>query len=114
MVSCSGNFIRDVTLWYYMPTLIMWSYAKNSTTRTRTRVSLVAFAGLPFTMGDSLTCLLEEGVELFKRCIPVIDIQPMDIMDSELDTDLFTVNLLICREFETWNIAGIFNTTCAC
>ena len=86
----------------------------NTMDQARSRVSLVSLCGMPFTMGDNLPELSQERIELIKKTIPVIDMHPADIMDIAVDIDLFKINLLICRAYETWNVVDVMNTTCTC
>lgn len=82
----------------------------NDFEQAKSRVSFVAMLGLPVTLGDNLPDLPEERVELLRRCIPVLDIRPMDICRIDFE-DTVTTNLSISGKYEDYNIVSILNTT---
>ena len=81
----------------------------NHIDQARSRVSAVALLGLPVTLGDDLTVLPEERVELLRRTLPPLDIHPKDIREGKSDGKRFVINLAVNRSFEAWNVAGVMN-----
>lgn len=76
----------------------------------KSRISFVSLLGMPINFGDELSALSEEKTELIRRSIPPIDVHPMNINPSELE-DVVVTNLSVCREFESYNVFGVFNTS---
>lgn len=81
----------------------------NNFEQAKSRVTFVGMLGLPVTLGDNLPDLPEERTELLKRCIPALDIHPMDICRSEFKDTLIT-NLSISCKYEKYNIVSVLNT----
>lgn len=81
----------------------------NTYDQAVSRASSVAVLGLPFTLGDDLTALPKDRVDIIKKCIPAVDAHPCDIRESALTTNFFTVNLSIAKSFEQWNIVDVMN-----
>ena len=80
----------------------------NNMEQAKSRTAFVGMLGLPVTLGDNLPELPEERVELLKRCIPVLDIHPMDV--SRIDVgDTFVTNLAIETNFLNYNVVSILN-----
>ncbi len=83
----------------------------NDLEQAKSRVSFAALTGAPFTIGDDLTSLKADRVELLKRAIPVIDIHPKDLEANSQDCSLVILNLSVAKIYGNWNIVDIFNTT---
>lgn len=81
----------------------------NTFDQAVSRVSFLSVLGLPITLGDNLPDLPEERVELLRRCIPALDIHPMDIREVDHDYHYVITNLAINRPFEQWNVVNILN-----
>lgn len=81
----------------------------NTYDQAVSRASSVAVLGLPFTLGDDLTVLPKDRVDIIKKCIPAVDAHPCNIGEMALTTDAFIVNLSIAKPFEQWNIVDVMN-----
>ena len=76
--------------------------------QAKSRTVFVGMLGLPVTLGDNLPELPEERVELLRRCIPVLDIHPMDV--TRITTkDTFITNLAIENEYLNYNVVSVLN-----
>ena len=64
---------------------------------------------MPITLGDDLTVLPEERVELIRRTLPTLNIHPKDIRESIHDGRRFLVNLAVSAEYEDWNVVDLLN-----
>lgn len=96
-------------LFYCDPDNVVLRKEHNTLVQAVSRASLVSLLGLPFTMGDDLTELSDDRVEIIKRCIPPLDAHPCDIGESALKRKVFTVNQCISRPFEQWDVTGVTN-----
>ena len=76
--------------------------------QAKSRTAFVGMLGLPVTLGDNLPDLPEERVELLKRCIPVLDIHPMDVARINFN-DIFVTNLTVENAFLNYNVVSILN-----
>ena len=76
--------------------------------QAKSRTAFVGMLGLPVTLGDNLPELPEERVELLKRCIPVLDIHPMDVSRINM-ADTFITNLAVENKFLNYNVVSILN-----
>ena len=81
----------------------------NNIDQAKSRVSAVSVLGLPITLGDDLTVLPEERVELIRRTLPTLNIHPKDIRESIHDGRRFLVNLAVSAEYEDWNVVDLLN-----
>lgn len=82
----------------------------NSLAQARSRVSLYGLAGLPLTIGDKLSDLDEPRLDMLKRIMPVADIHPMDLQQKVRGDAYALVNLVVCKEFGSWNVVSVMNT----
>jgi hypothetical protein len=64
---------------------------------------------LPVTLGDRLTELSDDRVELLRRGLPPIDAHPMDVRSTVYNDSVIKVNLAIEQPFERWNVVDIMN-----
>jgi len=78
--------------------------------QAKSRTAFVGMLGLPVTLGDNLPELPEERVELLRRCMPVLDIHPMDVNRIDVG-DTFVTNLAIETKFLNYNVVSILNCT---
>ena len=76
--------------------------------QAKSRTAFVGMLGLPVTLGDNLPELPEERAELLRRCIPVLDIHPMDTGRVK-SGDLFITNLAVENKFLNYNVVSILN-----
>lgn len=96
---------------YADPDNIILREAFNTYEQAASRVYFTAILGLPMTFGDFLPELSDERVDLLKRCLPVMDIHPMDIKKPINDTTSLTINLSIEKSYESYNVVDVFNLT---
>ncbi len=97
------------TVFYCDPDNVVAREEYNTLSEARTRVSIVSLLGLPTTIGDELTVLPEERLELYRRALPAIDAHPMDVRDYVRKDDVLLVNLAVAKPFGSWNTVGILN-----
>jgi hypothetical protein len=81
----------------------------NNYNKAVCRASFISLLGLPVTIGDNLPDLPEDRVSILKRCIPALDIRPMDIRELSAGHSAVFVNLCIAKKYEQWNTVGLFN-----
>lgn len=79
--------------------------------QARTRVSFYGLAGLPVTLGDALSQLDPERVQMLRRIMPVTDIHPTELDSKRHGRRIQITNLAVARPFGNWNVAGIANLT---
>ena len=99
----------------------------NTEEQALSRIAFVALAGLPMTFGDDFRVLQQKRVELIQKCLPVMDIHPMDLqrillpegtqeeretghMKGEFPEKKLLINLAVERPFERYNVVDVFNT----
>ncbi|MEE1013600.1 MAG: hypothetical protein U0L92_04735 [Clostridia bacterium] len=83
----------------------------NTFEQAKSRVSLVSLLGLPMTFGDEFSALSEDRINLIKRSLPVLDIHPVDLCKAAFDKRNFLINLNIDKDYETYQVTGVFNMT---
>lgn len=83
----------------------------NTLAQARSRVSFYGLAGLPVTLGDDLRYLPPERCNLLRCIMPTTDIHPMDLHYKKRGEKYGLLNLFVCREFGSWNVAGVTNYT---
>jgi hypothetical protein len=81
----------------------------NTMAQARSRVSFYGLAGLPVTIGDDLTRLPAERIDLLKTIVPTVDIHPRDLRRRRCGEATSLVNLAINRPFGSWLVAGLLN-----
>lgn len=81
----------------------------NSEAQARSRASLYGLTGLPLTIGDELSSLDDARIDMLKRIMPVADIHPSDVRPKKRGDGYVVLGLAVCREFGSWNIAGVMN-----
>lgn len=99
------------TALYLDPDNVVLREKYNALEQARTRASLVSALGLPFTLGDELTQLPEERLELIRRCIPSLDIHPMDLFAQRGGGRALLINLAVATPYECWNVLDVINLT---
>lgn len=86
----------------------------NTLEQAVTRSALVSLLGMPFTLGDDLTRLEEERMEILRRSIPPIPgVRPKDVRVLSGDGQRMVVNLWVERPFGRWNVVDAVNLTYA-
>ncbi len=81
----------------------------NTYAQAASRAYFVSMLGLPMTFGDVLPTLPEERVDLIRRCLPVLDIHPMDVRRHVHDLRVLTINLNVALPFEDYTVLDVFN-----
>lgn len=77
--------------------------------QAQARVTIVSLLGLPMTFGDDFEALSESRVDLLKRCLPILDIHPMDLNLAGLNDEDFLINLAIAKPYESYQVTGAYN-----
>lgn len=85
--------------------------AYNNLHQAASRLTFVSMLGLPVTFGDSFDALDERRINLIKRCIPVLDIHPMEAFRHHRTNSVLKINLLIERQWEQYNVLNVLNAT---
>lgn len=81
----------------------------NTYNQAASRIYFVSLLGLPMTFGDDFKVLSQERVELIQKCLPVMDIHPMDTNEAIADPQELIINLSIELPFESYNVVNLFN-----
>lgn len=81
----------------------------NTFEQAQSRIFFVSLLGLPMTFGDDFKALSEDRVDLIRKCLPVMDIHPMDINEALRDRGQMITNLAIETPFESYNVVNVFN-----
>lgn len=81
----------------------------NTYNQAASRIYFVSLLGLPMTFGDDFKVLPRERVELIQKCLPVMDIHPMDINEAIADPQELIINLCVELPFESYNVVNLFN-----
>ncbi len=82
----------------------------NTLKQAESRIFFVSLLGLPMTFGDDFKVLSDDRVDLIKKCLPVMDIHPMDINESVSTRGELIMNLAVENPFESYNVVNVFNT----
>ncbi len=81
----------------------------NTMEQAISRISFVSILGLPMTFGDDLRELGEERVSLLKKCLPVMDIHPMDIGAAIPGKEDLILHLTLEKPYESYHIVDVFH-----
>lgn len=81
----------------------------NNLDQAITRAAFVSLTGMPFTLGDDLTKLPDERVEVLRRSIPPVPANPMDVVSANNDGKSVIVNLAVERPDMRCNIVDVVN-----
>ena len=95
---------------YTDPDNVILSEKYNTLHQAASRIYFTSLLGLPMTFGDDLPKLPNERVELIKRCLPVMDIHPMDVKQHALQGGVLKIQLNIELPFEAYTVVDLFNT----
>ncbi|MEG1843856.1 MAG: alpha-galactosidase, partial [Clostridia bacterium] len=110
---CVGRILKLYALhnvvFYCDPDNVVLREKYNTMEQARSRASLVGMLGLPYTLGDDLTKLPAERIDLIRRTIPAMDMHPMDIRENLCDGEKLIVNLAIATPYEQWNVLDVLN-----
>lgn len=116
------EFIREgigqTTRYYPLHNVVFYNDADNVIIReeyntyeqAKSRTAFVGMLGLPVTFGDNLPDLPAQRVELLKRCIPVLDIHPMDVSRASFG-ESFVTSLAVGTECLDYNVVSVLNCT---
>ena len=83
----------------------------NNLNQAASRIYFVSILGIPMTFGDEFDALDEKRIEFIKECLPILETHPMDICKHKLTGDVLKINLAINKEWESYNVVNVFNTT---
>lgn len=97
------------TVIYTDPDNVILGEKYNTFDQAASRIYFTALTGLPMTFGDDLPRLPAERADLIKRCLPVMDIHPMDIKQHTHGGGVLTVQLNIDLPFEAYTVVDFFN-----
>ena len=94
---------------YTDPDNVILGEKYNSFNQAASRIYFTSLLGLPMTFGDDLPKLPPERADLIKRCLPVMDIHPMDIKQHTHGGGVLTVELSVELPFESYTVLDLFN-----
>jgi len=100
--------IHNIAL-YADPDNLIMREEHNTYAQAASRAYFVSMLGLPMTFGDVLPKLPEERVDIIRRCLPVLDIHPMDVRRHVHDLRVLTINLNVALPFEDYTVLDVFN-----
>lgn len=100
--------IHNVVL-YNDPDNVIISEKYNTYSQAASRIYFVTMLGLPLTFGDVFAELPESRVDLIKRCLPTMDIHPMDTKNHTCDKRFLATNLNIEKPYESYNVVSMLN-----
>ena len=81
----------------------------NDITQAASRVYFVSMLGMPVTFGDEFDALDQARINLLKSALPVLDVHPMDIQRQTEFDKILKMNLVIEKEWDSYNILNVFN-----
>ncbi len=94
---------------YCDPDNTILSAKYNTFSQAASRIYFAAMLGLPLTFGDVFSELEEEKIALIKKCLPPLDIHPMDIHSSTSNKRFLFINLTVSMPCEDYNVVSMFN-----
>ncbi len=118
-----NDFIKEGVMrtlkFYAMHNMVLYTDPDNLIVREElndkyqaaSRAYFVSLLGLPMTFGDNLPELSQERIRLIQKCLPVLDIHPMDIRKPIVDDKILTINLFVEKPWESYNVVNVFNLT---
>ena len=81
----------------------------NNIAQARSRVSFYGLSGLPITLGDEISALDNDRIEMLKRIMPATVVRPAVLKSNQCGTNYQIINTAVSRSFGKWNVAGITN-----
>jgi len=81
----------------------------NDINQARTRATLVSLLGLPFTLGDDLTRLPEERMEILKKCIPPVAAHPLEMRRVKRQSPLGMIHTRVDLGYLSWDLMAAYN-----
>ena len=94
---------------YTDPDNVILGEKYNTFNQAASRIYFTSLLGLPMTFGDDLPKLPHDRAELIKRCLPVMDIHPMDIKQHTHGGGVLTIQLNVELPFESYTVVDLFN-----
>ncbi|MBE6957326.1 MAG: hypothetical protein E7450_07760 [Ruminococcaceae bacterium] len=94
---------------YNDPDNVILSEQYNNDAQAASRAYFNTLLGLPMTFGDVLPELPEKRVDLLRRCLPTMDVHPMDIYDHESNKRHLITNLNVELPWESYNVVSVLN-----
>lgn len=94
---------------YNDPDNVILGEKYNTYNQAASRIYFVSMLGMPMTFGDVLSKLSNERVDLIRRCLPIMDIHPMDVKEHVHDGRVLTINLNINMPYENYTVVDVFN-----
>ena len=81
----------------------------NTLDQARTRASMVSLLGLPFTLGDELTSLPEERMNVLRRCIPPLPARPVELRRLRRESAQGLLHVRVEKAFLAYDLADFYN-----
>ena len=81
----------------------------NDMNQARTRATLVSLLGLPFTLGDDLTKLPPERMDILKKCLPSLPAHPMELRRIKRQSLLGMIHTRVDLGYLSWDVATVYN-----
>ncbi len=79
--------------------------------QAKSRLVPVSLLGLPLNLGDELTKLPSDRLELIKRALPTMNVHPTDFCTPVCDEKTQLIVLKIALPYECYTVASIINLT---
>ena len=81
----------------------------NTLDQAVTRATLVSLLGLPFTLGDDLTVLPPERMEILQKCIPPLPARPVELRRMQRLSALGLIHVRVEKSFLAYDLADFYN-----
>lgn len=81
----------------------------NTYAQAAARIYFVSLLGLPMTFGDDFKVLSPDRVKLIQKCLPVMDVHPMDVAEVEAATEDLIINLALALPYACYNVISVMN-----
>lgn len=112
------NAVKRVARYYPMHNVVFYNdpdclivREEHSTyEQAKSRAAFISMLGLPVTLGDDVTKLPEERVEILRRSIPALDIHTMDLCRTAPEEVLVT-SLAVDNGVHCYHLVSVLNTT---
>ncbi len=97
-------------VFYNDPDCLIVREEHSTLEQAKSRAAFISLLGLPVTLGDDVTKLPEERVEILRRSIPALDIHTTDLCRVNPD-DVLITNLAVDNGVHNYNLISVLNTT---
>lgn len=112
-----NNAVNRVIKFYSLHNIVLYTDPDNVVLREEfntynqaaTRIYFVSLLGLPLTFGDEFKALSDDRLNLIKRCLPVMDVHPMDIASIDSPDGSLLINLAVESPLESYNVLNVMN-----